>query len=207
MQSAESYTFPNKMGRLLMLALEEVLGANSMNAVLTSARLPEYIGNYPPNNFERGFSFDELSAVLQAVEEMYGSQGGRSLARRAGHICVRMGISDFGPVLGLADLAFKVVPLNVKLKAAFEVLAQTFNRFTDVRVRLEEDTDHYHWLVDQCGACWGRHSDAPCCDLVVGILEEGLFWVSGGKRFYVEEVACRAAGQDWCKILIGRNPL
>jgi len=201
------YFFPNKMGRIVLLAMEEVMGRNGVNAVLNLARLKERIGNYPPNNFDKGFSFDELGRLLQALDDMYGPRGGRGLARRAGRACFKFGIKDFGPMLGIADLTFRIIPLGMKLKVGFEVLAGLFNKFTDHLVRLGEDEQYLHWIMERCGTCWGRTCDSPCCHLAVGILEEGLYWVSGGKNFYVEEVSCIATGARTCTILIGKHPL
>ena len=152
-------------------------------------------------------AFDEAGQLLQALDEMYGPRGGRGLARRAGHACFRLGIKDFGPMLGIADLTFRVLPLGIKLKVGFEVLAQTFNKFTDHLVRLGEDEQYFHWIMERCGVCWGRKSDSPCCHLAVGILEEGLYWIGGAKSFYVEEVSCIATGNRTCTIMIGKRPL
>lgn len=206
-QEAQKFFFPNKMGRIILLALEEVMGSNGVNAILNLARLQQYIGNYPPNNFAQGFSFDEVGQLLQALDEMYGPRAGRGLALRAGRACFSLGIQDFGPMLGVADLTFRILPLGMKLKVGFEVLAQVFNKFTDYLVRLDEDEQYYHWIMERCGACWGRKSDSPCCHLAVGLLEEALYWVSGGKNFYVEEVSCIATGDPACTILIGKQPL
>jgi predicted hydrocarbon binding protein len=206
-QAPPQYFLPNKMGRIVLLAMEEVMGRNGVNAILNLARLQYYIGNYPPNNFDKQFSFDEVGQLLRALDEMYGPRGGRGLALRAGRSCFKFGIKDFGPMLGVADLAFRVLPLGMKLKVGFEVLAETFNKFTDHLVQLGEDEQYFHWLIKRCSVCWGRRSDSPCCHLAVGILEEALYWVSGGKSFYVEEVSCVAAGDDNCTILVGKRAL
>ena len=206
-QEAQQYFFPNKMGRIVLLAMEEVMGRNGVNAVLNLARLQQYIGDYPANNFEKDFSFESVGQLLQALDEMYGPRGGRGLARRAGHACFKFGVKDFGPMLGIADLTFRVLPLRMKLRVGFEVLAQTFNKFTDHLVRLGEDEQYFHWIMERCGTCWGRQTDSPCCHLALGILEEGLYWVSGGKNFYLEEVSCIAVGDSTCSILIAKRPL
>ncbi len=206
-QGEQRYSFPNKMGRIILLAMEEVMGRNGLNAILNLARLQHRIGNYPPNNFVNEFSFDELGRLLQALDEMYGPRGGRGLALRAGRSCFKFGIKDFGPMLGIADLTFRILPLGMKLKVGFEVLAQTFNKFTDHLVRLGEDEQYYYWIMERCGTCWGRKCDSPCCHMAIGILEEGLYWVSGGKNFYVEEVSCIACGDLTCTILISKRPL
>jgi len=206
-EESPPYFFPNKMGRIVLLAMEEVMGRNGVNAILNLARLQQRIGNYPPNNLDKEFLFDELGRLLQALDEIYGTRGGRGLALRAGRACFKFGIKDFGPMLGIADLAFRILPLGMKLKVGFEVLAETFNKFTDHLVRLGEDEQYFHWIIERCGVCWGRQCNSPCCHLAVGILEEGLYWVSGGENFYIEEVACIAAGDSTCTILIGKHPL
>jgi hypothetical protein len=206
-QESPRYLLPNKMGRIVLLALEEVMGRNGVTAVLNLARLQHRIGNYPPNNFVKDFGFDELGQLLQALDEMYGPRGGRGLARRAGQACFKLGIIDFGPMLGIADLTFRILPMGMRLKVGFEVLAQTMNKYTDNLVELRESEEHFHWVMDRCGVCWGRTSSSPCCHLAIGVLEEGLYWVSGGKSFYIEEVSCIAAGDRTCSFLIGKRPL
>ena len=86
----------------MLLAMEEVMGRNGVNAVLNLARLQHLIEKYPPNDFAKEFSFDELGQLLQALDEMYGPRGGRGLARRAGQACFKFGVTDFGPMLGIA---------------------------------------------------------------------------------------------------------
>lgn len=203
----KQYYYPNKMGRIVLLAMEEVMGRNGVNAILNLARLKNLVNSYPPNNFDRQFSFDEVGALQQALEDTYGPRGARGLALRAGRACFKYGIREFGPVLGIADLAFRLLPLNMKLKVGFEVFAETFNRFSDQVVRLGEEIDRFRWVISRCPVCWGRRSDEPCCHLAVGILQEGLFWVSGGKSFHVEEVACIAQGDPECVIAINKRPL
>jgi len=200
------YYFPNKMGRLVLLALEEVMGRNGINAVLNLANLRGFLGSYPPNNFEMEFSFGVLSRLLEALDEMYGARGGRGLRLRAGRVCFRLGVKDFGPMLDVADLAFRVMPLTMKLRVGFEVLAEVFNRFSDHQVRLGEDEDSFLWIVERCGGCWRRAASAPCCHFTVGLLQEALYWVSGGQAFDVEEVSCIALGDRTCTMRIDKQP-
>jgi hypothetical protein len=206
-QGSRQYLFPNKMGRIVLMAMEEVMGRNGINAVLNLARMQQRIGDYPPNNFDKGFSFDEMGQLLQALDEMYGPRGGRGLARRAGQACFKLGIIDFGPILSIADLTFRVLPLGTRLKVGFEILAQTLNKYSDITLRLGEDEEYYHLILERCGVCWGRSSSSPCCHLAVGVLEEGLYWISGGRSFYIEETTCIAAGGNTCTFLVGKHPL
>jgi predicted hydrocarbon binding protein len=202
-----AFYYPNKMARIMLLAMEEVMGRNGVNAVLNLARLKHLVNTLPPNNFDRQVSFDELGAMMTALDEMYGPRGGRGLALRAGRACFEYGLKEFGPVLGIADLAFRLLPLQMKLKVGADVFGETFNKFSDQVVRLGETEDHFVWENVRCPLCWGRHSETPCCFLAVGVLQEALYWVSGGKYFEVNETTCVACGDDVCTILIEKKPL
>ncbi len=200
------YYFPNKMGRILLLAMEEVMGRNGVNAILNLANLRHLLGNYPPNNFDMSFSFAESSRLMGALDEMYGTRSARGLSLRIGRACFRFGIKDFGPMLGIADLAFRVMPLPMKLKVGFDVFGEVFNQFSDQQVQLGDDAEAFFWVVERCGICWGRTSATPVCHLQVGIIQEALFWVSGGQNFDVEEVSCVASGDKSCTIRINKQP-
>ncbi|MGD2143074.1 MAG: 4-vinyl reductase [Anaerolineae bacterium] len=200
------YAFANKMGRIFFLALEEVTAGQGLSAILASAGLQDRRDGYPPNNFAQKFPFNELGRIQQALEELHGPRRGRELAREIGGACFRIGAQDLRPVLGLADLAFQILPLTMRLNVGLEILAVVSGRFSDQIVRLEEDMHSFVWVVERCGVCWGRRSDTPCCHLSVGLLQEGLYWFSGGESFHVEEVSCIATGDVTCTLLIDKRP-
>ena len=164
-----------------------------MERILETARLPHLIGNYPENNLNLKFSFDALSSILSAMEELYGLQGGRGLACRTGRACFKYGLREFGPPLGVTDLTFRLLPLKKKLLLGADAFAGVFNQFSDQRVRVEKTEDVLLFHLESCAMCLKRQSDCPECYLAVGILQEALFWVSGGRHFTVEATSCIAA--------------
>jgi len=201
------YYYPNKMVRIVLLAMEEVMGRNGVNAVLNLAQLKHLVNSFPPNNFDRQVTFDELGAIMRSLDVMYGPRAGRGVALRAGRAAFKYGLKEFGPVLGIADLAFRLLPLHMKLKVGADVFAETFNKFSDQVVRLNEAEDRFVWENVRCPVCWGRHSETPCCFLAVGILQEALYWASGGKNFEVYETTCVACGDEVCTIVIEKKPM
>jgi predicted hydrocarbon binding protein len=202
----EAFFYPNKMGRIILLSLEEILGRNGVNATLNLAGLQHLINNLPPNTYDLGFRFDDLGNIHQALDTMYGPRAGRGLALRAGRACFKHGLREFGSVLGVADLAFRLLPLKMKIKTGIEAFVDLFNNYTDQVVWLEEKPEHFFWHTERCPACWGRKTESPCCHLSVGMLQETLYWVSGGKYFMVEEINCIAKGDPTCSIQIAREP-
>lgn len=203
----ECFYYPNKMGRIILLALEDVMGRNGINAVLNLARLRHLINNYPSNNLDLEFRFEEVSGIQKALDDMYGPKGGRGLGIRAGRACFKYVLKEFGTMLGLADLAFRALPLGLKIKVGFRAFAETLNRFSDQVVRLREDEERFLYIIERCPACWGRQTSYPCCSLSTGLLHEALNWVSGGRNFDVRETSCIAMGEATCTFEVTKRPL
>jgi predicted hydrocarbon binding protein len=206
-QETEQFYYPNKMGRIILQAMEEVIGHIGVNAVLNLANLSSRINNYPPDNLDRAFRFDELSQIQIALESLYGPRGGRGVALRTGRACFKYGLREFGPLLGVTDLAFRLLPADSKLRVGADIFVDAFNKFSDQVVRVVEEPEHFLWYIDCCPICWKRRTEVPVCHLAVGILQEALYWASNGKVFHVEETACIAMGDSTCTIAIEKQPL
>ena len=203
----ETYHYPNRMGRIILLSMEEVMGRNGVNAVLKLASHPSLIENYPPDDAQLAFPFSTVSSLCEMLEQVYGPHGGRGLALRVGRACFNYGVRQYGTQLGLAEMAFRLLPLPLKLNAGAKALAELFNNFTDQRVRIEEEDRNLLWHIERCPLCWERRTHGPSCHLAVGLLQEALFWLSGGKVFNVEEKTCIAAGDNTCTIVIDQAPM
>lgn len=199
--------YPNKIARLAMTAIEDVMGKNGLNAILNLAGLSHMIDNYPPNNLERQFDFSDFSAINGALEEMYGTRGGRGLALRAGRAVFSEGLRNFGALAGVGDMAFKVLPLSAKLHIGLPSMAKIFSTTSDQHSTVEDKGDRYLYTMHKCPVCWGRTTDRPACFMAVGLLQEGLKWVSGGREFRVVQTTCHAVGNLNCGIDIYKEPI
>ena len=201
------FFYPQKMGRIILLGMEEIMGINGMNGVLRLGDLERLIQNYPSPRDERTFSFETISAIQTALELTYGPRGGRGVALRIGRATFKSGIKEYGSILGLTEMAFRLLPLSTKLHTGANAFADLFNKYTDQKVRLEERDNKIFWIIERCPLCWKRRSDDVVCHLAVGLLQESLYWVSGGKVFNVEETACIAQGDPTCTIVIDQKPI
>lgn len=207
MNALATYYYPNRMGRIILLSMEEVMGRNGVNALLKLASLPSLIENYPSDNTEPAFPFSTVSILTEMLEQAYGPHGGRGLALRIGRACFNYGVRQYSTQLGLTEMAFRLLPLPTKLHSGASAFAELFNNFTDQRVRVEDDDGKILWHIERCPLCWERKAHDPVCHLAVGLLQEALYWLSGGKVFNVEEKTCIAAGDQTCTIVIDQSPI
>ena len=200
--------YANKFTLIMLEALEDVLGENGLKAVLNLAHLPELIDNFPPDNLAKEFDFADVSAINQALEEIYGPRGGRGLALRAGRATFADSLRNFGALAGAGDLAFKILPLNTKMRIGVPSMAKIFSQVSDQQSTSQELDDAFVYTIHRCPVCWGRHDlDKPVCFIAVGLLQEGLKWLSGGKEFRVNESKCVSIGDEVCEFIIQKAPI
>jgi len=199
--------YPNKIARIAIMALAEVMGRNGLNSILNLAGLPHLIDNLPPDNLDRKFDFADFSAIQGALEDMFGPRGGRSLALRAGRATFTQGLRNFGALAGAGDLAFKVLPLHAKLRIGLPAMAKVFTTTSDQLSTTQEFEDNFIYTIHKCPVCWGRHTDKPACFVATGLIQAGLNWVSGGKEFRVVQTTAKSTGDLNCQFMVYKDPI
>ncbi len=201
------YYYPNLIAKIYLEAIEDVMGSNGIKALLNLANMQHLIDNYPPGNLSKEFDFADFSHLNEAMETMYGPRGGRALSLRAGRKAFDQGLKNFGPMVGIADRTFRLLPLKLRMKVGLGAMAKAFSTTSDQISYVEEKEDHFLYVIDRCPVCWGRHSDSPICHAAMGIIQEGLNWGTGGLRFKTAEVSCIARGDPSCSFTISKEPI
>ena len=199
--------YPNKFARIMLDSLEEVMGRNGINALLHLAELPKYIVDRPPDNLKKEFPFSDFTALQIALEEMYGPRGGRGLAVRAGRVTFKQGLEGFGALSGVGDLAFRMLPLSIKMKLGLPALANFFSQFSDQISNVHDEKENFVYTLEQCPMCCNRQATEPVCHFGLGHLQEALTWVSGGHTFHVKIAACMAQGDEMGRYEIIKRPV
>lgn len=205
-QANSAFFYPNRMGRIILSAAQEILGRGDTQRLIDDAAFPQLSIASLPDDLQLKVPFEAISRLQCALDERYG-RSGRGVALRIGRACFTQVLRDFGSSAGMTRLDFRLLPQRTKLTAGANALAGVFNQFTDQRVRVEENAKNIYWHIERCPVCWERRSSDDCCHLATGMLQEALYWTSNGRVFSVEEISCVACGDADCTILIDKTPL
>jgi len=201
------YYYPNLIARIYLEAIEEIMGTNGIKALLNMAEMQDLIDNFPPANLSKQFDFADFAHLNEAMEMMYGPRGGRALALRAGRKAFDQGLKNFGAMVGVADKAFRMLPMKLRMKIGLGAMAKAFSTTSDQISYVNEEDDHFRYVIERCPVCWGRQADGPICHAAMGIILEGLNWGTGGQKFKVAQITCAAAGDPSCDFTISKTPL
>ncbi len=201
----EERPMSNAALRVLLDAIEEIMGENGTKAVLNAGGLSKYIDHYPPKNLKMGANFSEYGALQQAVEEFYGPRGARAMLLKIGRATFQFGLKDQPAILGLAGVALKALPEKVRMKLILERMAKAATERINQPSHIVEEDDAFYYIQDECPCRWRPEHDKPCCFVSVGALMEAMAWTTG-KIYKVEEVACISNGASNCVYRIPKEP-
>lgn len=206
-RSNDELFYPNRWARIVLTSAEEIVGEKGVAALLNMAGMPEYIGNYPPDNMKKEFSFTKLGRLQQAFWDMYGPRGARVFATRAGEKSFNDGLASFGSVAKAAQAAMRIGSLEKRMSVGLAFFARFFNTVSDQQVSVDEDEKVWYWYLERCPMCAGRTANEPVCHLAVGVLKAAFAWGSEGKQFRITPTTCQAIGDEKGTVVIAKEPI
>jgi predicted hydrocarbon binding protein len=200
----EHRPMPNAALRVLLEAIEEVMGTNGTKAVLNAGGLSRYIDNFPPKDLTMDANFEEYGAVQQAVEDFYGPRGARAMLLRIGRATFQFGLKEQPAILGLAGVALKALPEKTRMKLILDRMAGAAIERVNQPTIVREEDDAFYFIVQECPCRWRPPHNKPACYVTVGVLMEAMAWITG-KLHRVEEVACISNGASGCVYRIAKT--
>jgi len=208
MSDTSSPRCPAELGQIFFRGFLEILGQAGINAAFhLSGRTHLMEGEFLSTQLGEGYTCEDIGALRQAINQLYGPRGGRGMALRSGRAAFRYLAREFGDAIGLNSLEFRLIPLKKRLFAGQELLRNFLSERFEQQIELEETADAWRWHIHGCMECWGVTSDDLECTFFVGLLQEYFSWVSGGKFYLVSETECIAAGAPACVFRIDRKPV
>ncbi len=203
------FCYPNRLARAIMQALDDATGPEAMRIILQLADLKPYLSGYPPDDDNRAFDFADVTALLIALETLYGPRGGRSVALRLArhhgtiHRDFLRAINLYPPPGSRPHSSLWMPPVT-KIKIGVRWLATYLTRHSDQVSRAWEEDEVFVYTLERCPFCYGRQTNTPVCHLQKGLLVEWLRWWTG-HTLRVEMTTCQATGDDIGRLLIYKN--
>jgi predicted hydrocarbon binding protein len=190
---------PNKLIRSFLVALEDLLGKNGVNAILNLSALSDWAKAYPPDDEAREVANEDLSRIQKSLEEIYGERMGRNLSRRA----ARSSFNQVGAELININAADKdSIATKEKIKLAFDAFAELFSSQESRIVQFSLSGDQMFCEFQACPNCVERKADEPICHTCAGWIEGLLDLTISDVEFEISETKCIAAGDSGCVFTI-----
>jgi hypothetical protein len=195
---------PNARMRLLLLAIQDVVGRGGLMTVLRQARLQRFTDRTPLYDQHPQINAVEYSAAIQAIEHYYG-RGARGTLIRVGQAFHRQLRAHHAALAQFRRLSGLVLPLRQRQRWALTWLAETLAAPSG---RVEVTPNGGGWLLldHECDSGFGRRSEAPSCWVTLGAIQEALVLATGHDHD-ITEVSCKTTGDPVCRFEIAGLPV
>lgn len=192
--------FSNRILRRFAETIALELGADQFNGMLSMANLPAEWKT--PDAFLKLNPYDSahVYAALQTAMRTYFGRGARGVLLRVGQRMWHNLLDDAAFGVKAQAAVVKRLPLASRRKPTLELLAKFIGaQAGDITVHtLDMDL----LLVDNASPSTHDQSEpSPICFVTQGLIRESLFWATG-KNYDVEEVHCKAHGENACEFKI-----
>jgi bacteriochlorophyll 4-vinyl reductase len=192
----------NALVRQALVAAEEVMGENGLNAVLRSSGLERFIDNLPPDDMQPGVVTSEYARFNQAIEDFYG-RAGKGILQRVGRASFQYAVREQAALLGIAGAALKLLPQKQRIKFILNSMVNALKKTNpQVEAWSGEMEGKLVYVEKTCAICHGRKSDHPICHLYIGSLSEAVKWATG-QDYEITETRCIAMGDPYCQFEVG----
>jgi predicted hydrocarbon binding protein len=192
--------FPGRILYRFVDAAAAELGSEQFSAILALSALPAAWAK--PTTFRKMGQVESAKAyaTLQAAMRTYYGRGARGTLLRVGQRLWHHLLDD-ATLPGKAQaVVIKRLPLRSRRKSTLELLS----RFLSVQAGdITLHTLDLDLLLADHGSptTQGYQSKSPICFVTQGLVRESLLWATG-QRPDVEEISCRAKGDNTCEFRI-----
>lgn len=190
----------DEMTQIVLEGAREVIDRGEIDALADAAGLPV------PNKGEN-WTESQFLAFIGAMETLHGKLGARGIALRIGRASFRGFVRIFGTEEGFEEPEYRLLPVRKRARAGLEKFAAIFACACGMKIAVDTEPDAWIWTIADCRQCSNPLIETTVSHFMLGLLQEYLGWISGGKVFQVEETACQADGAANCVIRIARLPL
>ncbi len=200
--SREDAVIVNALVRQALVAAQDVMGENGLDAVLRASGLERFVGNFPPDDLNPSIQASQYARFNAAIEEFYG-RGGRGMLRRIGKASFEYAVREQAALLGVAGAALKLLPERQRVKFILNQMVSALKKTNpQVEAWVDDNGGRVAFIESTCAICHSRVSETPICHLYVGSIGEAVRWASG-REHQITETHCLAKGDPYCRFEVG----
>jgi predicted hydrocarbon binding protein len=197
--------FSNRILRRFVETAAVELGPDQFQIMLSLSKLPAEWAK--PQTFVKMDPAEsaKVYASLQAAMRAYYGRGARGTLLRVGERLWHHLLEDAALGGKTQAALIRRLPLTTRRKSILDLLARLIGTRSDDITVHTLDLDLL--FVDHASpAAEGQSDSRPICFVTQGLIRESLFWATR-RGFDVEEISCRAMGNDTCEFKVSAEKL
>jgi hypothetical protein len=191
-------TQSNKVSRLVFSGLKEIIGLKELSHLVGSGMNSkgEVKAALVKPDWE-SLPDQDLGRLQTVMEQKFGQKELQGLLVRSGRASCKFFVKEYGPDMQVTSIEYRLLPSKKRLTAGLLAAANLWSQLFKMDVSVVDDANAWTWRENHKNPQSGQD-----CYFTIGLLQEYLAWLSGGKAFSVKkaEVMDSAGMGLWLKI-------
>lgn len=201
-------TYSNDVGRLFLSGLNEIIGKEDLQGMLGSGPQPgsKEISDFKKTDVKNQSTID-LGKIQEVLAKKLSSTELRGLLLRCGRASCKFFVKQYGPEMQVTSIEYRLLPSKKRLMRGLKAAAGLWGDLFERNVSVTDEGDQ--WLWQENRSQHGVQNERPVGDsyFTMGLLQEYLSWLSGGKTFCVKLKEGTSSRTDGCSLHITKQPI
>lgn len=148
-----------------------------------------------------------LSQIRTALETEYGDQELRGLLLRAGRASCKYFVRQYGAEMQITSTEYRLLPTKKRLQKGLKAAAGLCGKLFRKEISLIDEGDRWTWQEKLSNSEHGMEECGNESFFTIGLLQEYLAWLSGGKTFQVKKAHNTGFFDGTFRLSINKQPM
>jgi hypothetical protein len=198
----------NEAYRLFFSGLNEIVGRKELARLLETDTNGAMPGGPSEDESAVLYLREKGMSRLQArMEKQFGRKELQGLLLRSGRASCKFFVRQYGPEMQVTSTEYRLLPTKKRLlkglKAAAGLCAELFHK----EISVVEEGDYWIWQETQPDNETASDTNCPEFFFTIGLLQEYLAWLSGGKTFQVKRAETGGNFEGLSRLAISKQPV
>lgn len=206
-QQGEDFLISGKVLLSYLNELVSLVGEKSVIMVLRRSGWIEKMRSPAITRFEKTIPYQTIVDINQQIIDIFGQTALRTLVYSAAKRSFRVTFSNTELIKKTHEWLKSNKESPLKLRVSLETISTLLQATSEQKIKLEESSSHYHFIISNCVSCWGLEKQKfPMCFFNIGMIRGGLQTLFGEDLYPVQELACHGTGDKVCEFIIRKFP-
>jgi hypothetical protein len=198
----------NEASQLFYSGLKEIVGTKELARMAAAGLKGAVEGDFSENETAvNSLGSHDLGQVQSAMEKKFGTKELQGLLVRSGRASCKFFVKQYGPGMQVTSMEYRLLPSKKRLTKGLKAAAGLCSELFKKEISVVDENDHWIWQENDTLSASRSHTFGHECFFTIGLLQEYLAWLSGGKAFSVKLAEQVGQTGSACCLTISKQPI
>jgi hypothetical protein len=200
-------TNSNRVSQLVLSGLKEIIGVSELAKIVSRIVHGEKATSQEINHEIPDVPDCDLEKMQVIMENQFGQKGMQGLMVRSGRASCKFFVKEYGSSMKVTSMEYRLLPSKKRLMIGLQAAAGLWSELFTAKISVVDQGDYWVWQETEPEKKNSCPHLSQNCYFTIGLIQEYLSWMSGGKVFSVKKADPRVQEQVISCLRINKQPI